>query len=285
MKKHLLLGLAVLMCGGLAFAQPKSASAPVKLVSASTGLMTPVWSPDGSQIAMTGNNYTGIMVANADGSGLRTVTDAAGAGYKMVWNGNNAIVGRTNIVESGRVMHEICQWNLDGAKQVMVQKSRNAQAPSLRAAGLKKSAANIYDMMMAKPAEVASQYAALKEFEGAIIINPALSPNGKRVAFQVPGKGMWVINADGSDLRYVGNYRHASWMPDNATIACTVLQDNGSEFTASTLYATNVDNGKTVTLTENANFIPMTPAVSPDGMKIAFENAADQAIYVITLKY
>ncbi len=286
MKKHLLLGLAVLMCGGLAIAQPKSASAPAKLLSTPAGLMAPVWSPDGRQIAATGDNYTGIMVANADGSNLRVVTTAAGAGYKMTWSDNSTILGRTNIVENGRTLHEICQWNTsNGAAKVLVAKSRNAQAPSRRAAGLNKSAATIYDQMLAQPAKVASQYAELQRFAGKMVINPALSADGRRVAFQVPGQGMWVINIDGTGLKYVGNYRHASWLPDNASVACTVLEDNGAEFTASTLYAVIVDKGQSVVPTQDPQFIPMTPAVSPDGSKIAFENVVDHAIYVITLKY
>ena len=286
MKKCLLFGLAVVMCGGIAVAQPRSASAPVKLISAPVALMAPVWSPDGTQIAVTGNNYTGIMVADADGSNLRVLTEEAGAGYKMVWNGSNSIVGRTNIVENGRVLHEICKWNVaDGARSVMVAKSRTTQAPTLRAAGLKKSAANVYELMMAQPAKVAWQVPALAQFEGKVIINPALSADGKRVAFQVPGKGMWVMNADGTELRSLGKGSHPQWLSDNATVVYTVVKDNGQDFTASTLYALNVDNGKNVTLTAMSNIIPLTPSVSPDGLKVAFENAADNAIYVINLKY
>ena len=42
---------------------------------------------------------------------------------------------------------------------------------------------------------------------------------------------------------------------------------------------------KSVELVGGSDIIPLTPAVSPDGKKVAFENAADAAIYVISLKY
>lgn len=286
MKHFTLLGMALLMCGGAAAAQPRSASAPQLLLTTPTGLMAPVWSPDGSKIAVTGDNYTGIMVANADGTGLRTVTATAGAGYKMLWDGNENVVGRTNITENGRVMHELRAWNVaDGASKVIVAKSRNAQAPSMRAIGRKRGAAGIYDQMVAQPAEVAAKVPALAEFAGQIIINPALSPDGSRIAFQVPGHGMWVMNADGTGLRSLGLGSNPSWLPDNESIVYTVVKDNGQVYTSSTMLAMNVVSGESVTLTSRTDMIPLTPAVSPDGTKVAFQNAADQSIYVVTLKY
>lgn len=285
MKKTLLLGIAALLCGSIAIAQPRSASAPQLLLSTPTGLMAPVWSPDGKHIAASGLNYSGIYVAQADGSSLQMVTDAPGAGYKMVWNGNNAIVGRTNIVENGRVMHEMYSWTLSGTATRVAAKGRNVQAPSLRAAGMAKGQAGIYDMMVADPSHVAATVGALADFEGQIIINPALSPDGSRIAFQVPGKGMWVIGADGSNLRSIGAGSHPAWLPDNATIVYTVVKDNGSEFTSSAIYAKNIDNGKSMTISDSSTILPLSPAVSPDGYKVAFENARDNAIYVITLKY
>ena len=147
--------MALLMCGGAAAAQPRSASAPQLLLTTPTGLMAPVWSPDGSKIAVTGDNYTGIMVANADGTGLRSL----GLGS-----------------------------------------------------------------------------------------NP-------------------------------------SWLPDNESIVYTVVKDNGQVYTSSTMLAMNVVSGESVTLTSRTDMIPLTPAVSPDGTKVAFQNAADQSIYVVTLKY
>ena len=47
----------------------------------------------------------------------------------------------------------------------------------------------------------------------------------------------------------------------------------------------NINSGKKYLLTENTNLIPLTPSVSPDGKKVAFENAIDASIYVINLKY
>lgn len=286
MKKQLLIVLSLALCGAAAVAQPRSASAPRKLLSASTGLMAPVWSPSGDKIAVTTDNYTGILVADADGANLRVVTDAAGAGYKMTWaTDGKSIVGRTNIVEAGRTMHEIKQWDVaTGRASLLVAKSRNAGAPTLKAAGLSKKSAGVYDIMTSHAGEACSLISALNGFGDRIVINPALSPDGTKIAFQVAGKGMWLINADGTGLKSLGTGSHPAWMPDSRSIVYTVVSDNGSNFTASELRSMNVDNGKSYSLLSQAGMLPLTPAVSPDGKKAIFENAADAAIYIVNLK-
>ena len=112
MKRNFVLAITLCLCGASLLAQPRSASEPQKLIEHSVGLMAPVWSPDGSQIAVTTDNYTGILVANADGSNLRSITTESGAGYKMKWSADGTqILGRTNIVENNRVLHAVKAWN------------------------------------------------------------------------------------------------------------------------------------------------------------------------------
>lgn len=280
MKQLVAVGLALALCGGAAMAQPRSASSPELLLSAPTGLMAPVWSPDGSKIAVTSDNYAGIFVANADGSALRAITDADGAGYKMVWSGNDAITGSTRTIERGRMMHQVCTWStVDGSATVTVAKDRRRTLPAVA-----RGAAGLYSAMLANP-DLAATTPALAEFTGAMVINPALSPDGSQIAFQVAGRGMWLINADGTGLRNLGTGSHPAWLPDGKSIVYTVVTDNGSEFTSSTLYAMDTRSGRKTILTAAADILPLTPAVSPDGQKVAFENARDNAIYVVTLKY
>lgn len=274
MKQHLLYAFAALMCCSGVFAQPKGASTPQLLLSSEYGLMAPVWSPDGSQIAVTTDNYTGILVADASGRNLRIVTDAAGAGYRMTWQGNDAIVGRSNSYDNGKVTRTLCSWAVNDGKCTVLNE------PIRRSNG----AAQLYDQMISDPVGVISQNAALTSFAGAMIINPAMSPDGTRIAFQISGKGMWLINADGSGLKSLGSGSHPAWLPDSKNIVYTIVADNGREFTSSTLMAQNVDTAANVVLTQSS-LIPLTPAVSPDGTKVAFENAVDKAIYVITLKF
>lgn len=284
MKKHLILALALIAAGGAATAQVQADGAPVKLLSAPGGLMAPVWSPDGSKIAVTTDNYAGILVADADGSSLRRLTGEAGTGYNMTWTADgSAIISRNNIVENGRVFHELKSFDVSrGTARLLQAKTREAVSPRLKARS--GAVAGIYQAMVSRPAKAAAEIAALSEFAGKTVINPALSPDGSKIVFQIPGRGMWLINADGSGLKSLGKGSHASWLPDSRTIVFTVVEDNGERFTASELKSVDTASGKTSVITRRGDMIPMTPSVSPDGSKVAFENAADAAIYVVNLK-
>ena len=277
------------------------------LIKSNVGLMSPVWSPDGSKIAVTTDNYAGILVSNADGTNLKSITDEAGAGYKMAWSEDSkSILGRTNVIENRQVMHELKVWNADnGSCRTIVAKTRGmkgtptwkdasrinfADREGFKAANVKTSSKSVsvpdaYSMMMNDPAGAATQIAGIRQYSATMVLNPALSPDGKKVAFQLPGKGIFVCNADGSGIESVCKGSHPAWLPDNRTIVVSRVSDDGSRFTASDLYAVDTANGNETLLTGNTDIIALTPAVSPDGKKVAFENAQDASIYVINLKY
>ena len=262
---------------------------------------------DGSKIAVTADNYTGIFVANADGSGLKKVTGEAGAGYKMAWSGDSkSILGRTNVTENRRVLHELKVWDIEnGSSRTVVAKTRGmkgtptwkdaervifADREGFKAADVRTSAKtnatpDAYSTMMNDPVGAAKQIASLRPYGAKMVLNPALSPDGKKVAFQLPGKGVFTCNADGSDVQSLCDGSHPAWLPDNRTVVVSRVSDDGSRFTASDLYAIDTENGNEVLLTGNTDCIPLTPAVSPDGKRVAFENAQDASIYVIDLKY
>ena len=105
------------------------------------------------------------------------------------------------------------------------------------------------------------------------------------MAFQVPGKGIYVCGNDGSNLHFVAKASHPAWLADGETIVATVVADNGETFTGSKLYAIDTRNGESVLLVDREGMIPLTPAVTADGARVAFENAADASIYVINLKF
>lgn len=280
MKRKLIIAVALVLPGMSAMAQPMSWSEPQPFIKSEHSLMAPVWSPDGSQIAVTGDNYIGIWVADANGNNLRQVSESAGAGYKMLWNSNQEITSTPYTVVDGKRMTRIEQVNVSTASVKQV-------APAMR--NLKRSAvegaSSIYQIMLDEPQNATSMIAELSDYAGKWVINPVLSPDGTRIAFQIVTKGLFVCNADGSGLIELGKGSHASWLPDSRNLMMTCIVDDGHRFTSSDIYCVNVDKRSAVNITPTSDVIPVTIAVSPDGRRVAFDNDTDGAIYIINLNY
>ena len=280
MKRKLIIAVALVLPGMSAMAQPMSWSEPQPFIKSEHSLMAPVWSPDGSQIAVTGDNFIGIWVADANGNNLRQVSESAGAGYKMLWNSNQEITSTPYTVVDGKRMTRIEQVNVSTASVKQV-------APAMR--NLKRSAvegaSSIYQIMLDEPQNATSMIAGLSDYAGKWIINPVLSPDGTRIAFQIVTKGLFVCNADGSGLIELGKGSHASWLPDSRNLMMTCIVDDGHRFTSSDIYCVNVDKRSAVNITPTSDVIPVTIAVSPDGRRVAFDNDTDGAIYIINLNY
>lgn len=281
MKKSLLIAAAFMCACGILWAQPKSFGTPQLLIKAGQGLMAPTWSPDGSKIAVTGDNFIGIYVADADGSNLKQVSDATGAGYKMTWSDAQNITSTPYTMVNNRRMTRIENVNVKTKAVSEVAPAARDFKPSK---ALKRSNA-VLQTMLDNPLNATNLIPTLNEYSGKMVLNPALSPDGSKIAFQIVSYGLFVCNADGSDVRSLGKGSHASWLPDNVNVMVTRIEDNGDVFTKSDIYCVNTANGSAVNITPNTQAIPVTIAVSPDGKKVAFDNDTDGCIYVIDLKY
>ncbi|MBR5639509.1 MAG: PD40 domain-containing protein [Muribaculaceae bacterium] len=280
MKRKLFIATAVLLSCGSLLAQPTSWSEPQLLIKGEQGLMAPIWSPDGSQIAVTGDNFVGIWVAQADGTDLHQVSKAPGAGYQMRWESNQEILSTPYSIENQKRMTRIERVNAATGKIQEV-------APATR--DLKRStvmgATNVFQTMLDEPQNATAKIAGLSEYAGNWVINPALSPDGTKIAFQIVTKGLFVCNADGTELVSLGKGSHATWLPDSHNLMMTLIADDGHRFIGSDIYCVNIDSGNAINITPNSETIPITITVSPDGTKLAFDNDTDGAIYIINLNY
>ena len=107
--------------------------------------------------------------------------------------------------------------------------------------------------------------------------SPSWSPDGKKIAF-TPGNSVYIINADGSNLRkLINDITDPAWSPDGKRIAVTFKKDENWE-----IYVMDIDGTNLIQLTDNPAW-DYDPTWSPDGEKIAFTSNRDgnNEIYVM----
>jgi Tol biopolymer transport system component len=107
-------------------------------------------------------------------------------------------------------------------------------------------------------------------------IDPAVSPDGKKIAFtsnRDDNYEIYVMNADGSDqtrlTREPTEDSEPTWSPDGTKIAFTSARDGNYE-----IYSMLANGALQTNLTKNAG-ADEGPAFSPDGKKIAFASLRD----------
>jgi len=145
---------------------------------------------------------------------------------------------------------------------------------------------SLVQQMLDDPKGVASKLKVLEEFSGYIIFNPVLSPKGDQIVFEVSrGKGTYVCNADGSNLRSLGKRAEcATWTPDGKYIIVQYVEDDGHVITKGELHSIEVVTGSRAVLLASDQYIALNPALSPDGKQLAFEEAAKGVIFVMDIQ-
>jgi Tol biopolymer transport system component len=195
-----------------------------------------------------------------------------------VWSSDGTKLFLTSLKNNG-----IWEVSSDGSdfRQISAETGAGNRLKSLPA----KDANFLLQEMVNDPAGVTGRTETLKSLSGLLVFNPVLSPQGDRIVFQVSdGKGMYICNADGSNLRKLGNGERAAWTPDGRYIVVMFVEDNGEIVTKGELVGIDVATGEQNVLLSSGKYIALSPAISPDGKKIAFEEYASGAIYVMDIK-
>lgn len=131
------------------------------------------------------------------------------------------------------------------------------------------------------PAESDIEY--LSPFPDDLYLNLEVSPDGSKLAFEVYGGSLYVMNTDGSGLTELGRANRPTWSPDSRFVAAMVAEDDGYRINASDIVVYSVDGLRQVNLTEESDLIAMHPDWSPSGAQIVFDSQRDGAIYVLDL--
>ncbi|MFQ5651355.1 MAG: TolB family protein [bacterium] len=307
MKRFLLPAVVVLAFATGAAAQRESGFSRAQALSpAQVYLQQPVWSADGQHIAMAGRGYRGVWLMNADGSGLQQLLKDRGAGYRFRWSRDSRrlvvrsfeYAGRRRVhfiktvdVPAGetRVLAQfrgsvsgLPVWTGDDSR-VLLNTRRGVQTlETQRPATLQQTSDypvcyNTGNALVFFDALGNEQYR-LSPLKGTYL-SAELSPDGSKVAFELYGGNLFVVHADGSELRDLGPGERPTWSPDSQWLAFMLTTDDGHTILNSDIFVVNASGGRRQNLTATEDQIEMNPSWSPDGQTIVFDERRSGRIF------
>jgi dipeptidyl aminopeptidase/acylaminoacyl peptidase len=244
--------ILVLLVIGPPGAAGADADAPVLV--ADGGFRAPRFSPDGRTLLVTGPDWRGLWLVDVDGGASRRIADDDRAGLTA------------RFLADGRVGFDARRA---GAVRTLAIEDDGSQR----------------GIAAAEPAAFAHEDRIYVRTAGGVVrvgtgdrfFGPAMSPDGRRVAFVGLRTGIHVHDLETGATEHLGAGTAPAWSPDGSALAFERTEDDGHEIVASDIWVWR--GGDAVAAIAHPRRIERRPAWSPDGRRIAFDDDAG-AIYV-----
>lgn len=315
MNKRFLVVLSCALLGGTCiFAQPKPKNAPRTLTKGSQFFMAPKWTPDGKKVTFTSDKFNGIWMIRDNGEDLKQLSAEPGVGYGYSWNqdGSYLAVRATKYVNNrkqsaitiidpdtkttkciypySQQIKGVPLWKENG-KAIQIKENNKISrtrsgipAGNNRQTDIGSETFSVYETILYHANDCDKLIKGFENFTGRILYNPQLSPDNSKVVFQVSGKGLFLCDTDGSNLKHIGSGENPSWMPDSKYIIVSKTTDDGHIIKSGKLQVVDTDTGQYYPFYESTSIIASRPSVCPDGSKVAFNDPEKGIIYILDIK-
>ena len=237
------------------------------------------FSPAGDFLLLTDSYDKGLLRYDLAQHTTSVISEGVGAGWavKFSQDGQNIIyreriVGADKITRSNIYKHNIAsakravQANAQIGMTEMVDKSANVDITintDLHIV-LVRNGKNI----VLTPSGANERY-----------IDAKISPDNKHIIYRVSGKGCYICDLEGKNVRFIASRCHAPQWYDNNTLVAMDYDDNGEQVTASGIVAYTLD-GKSQVLVEKSQ-MAIFPHVANG--KIAYTNTKGE-LFLMTVK-
>ncbi len=284
---------------------------PIKLAGGGEKyFMNPMWSPAGDKIAFSEMQYRGLWIINPDGSGLQQLSDETAAGFGLQWSPDGqALISRVAKYQGRRRYNALKLFELATQRSRLLSDYRtfmpglpqwaegnqkvfmfNRKKLEVFATGLPLQP-NVQNQMPQTVAFLLNGKIATGVLEGYKTLEPVaqrqylnlvLSPDRQKIAFEMKGGNLHVMNLDGSGLRDLGPGNRPQWSPDSRYLVYMIAQDDGHEFVGSDLFIIRSDGQERTQLTQTPNRLEMDPSWGKNN-RIVFDTHEEGELYIIEL--
>ena len=235
-------------------------------------------SPKGDYLLLTDMSNTGLIRYDLATKTTTVITEAEGAGWDVkISQDGNKITYRQRHDNNQLIRHDIMQYSMTDGKAVVRAQAQRGTA-QLVAADAQSTVAVNEDLHLV-----------LNHNGKSIILTPngtneaynwpSISPDGSKILYYVSGKGCFVCDINGNNVRKITNHCRAPKWYNNNTIVGMADEDDGKVLTASAIVVYTLD-GKSQILVDK-HMMAIYP-VAAEG-KIAFSTAAGE-MYLMQVK-
>ena len=235
-------------------------------------------SPKGDYLLLTSMDNKGLVRYDLNTQATAIITEAEGAGWNVkISQDGSKITYRQRHDNNPLIRYDIMQHNMTEGKAVVRAQAQRGTA-QLVAADANSTVAVNEDLHMV-----------LNHNGKSIILTPngtneaynwpSISPDGSKILYYVSGKGCFVCDINGNNVRKITNHCRAAQWYNNNTIVGMADEDDGTVLTASAIVVYTLD-GKSQILV-GKHMMAIYP-VAVEG-KIAFSTAAGE-MYLMQVK-
>ncbi len=229
-------------------AKPVGEAQPMELGHA---VYHPVLSVDGTQMLYTTVDHRGLSIVDLTTGAEREISTEVGAGFQPVFTPDGSeVVYRTATRIDGLLNRDVRSFSVAKATSRELQPYSRDQVVMEKAAGRKSFArAELTRIEVVKD----GQSTQVNPLQGADRYQWAsVSPDGQRVLFLEPFKGVYVCNLDGSNpVKVLGNRSiYPCWIDDN-TIAAVTTTDDGYQVLSSQAVYVDLATGAVKAITSD----------------------------------